>query len=127
MALFVIAVLLVQNYLLQNRIDRSQRIQPGDVLAVSIGTVLPVGDIPSFTVRSESKVSRVSGWPITVLENGKIGLPSVGNIDAHGKSVSEIRSEVVSRYAAVGKRIETSDVKIELISKRCVTVDFANE
>jgi len=83
----------------------SYRLAPGDVLGVYIETILgdrnqplPLHISAHVQIKDQRRLPPASGYPVTVQEDGTIGLPSVQPLAVVGLSLPEAREAIRALY-----------------------------
>jgi protein involved in polysaccharide export with SLBB domain len=91
--------------LLRQPAVQTYRFAPGDVLGVYIETVLgdrnqpfPLHVAPPVQFKDQRRFAPSAGYPVTVLEDGKITLPSVPPLAVAGMSLDEARKAIRDLY-----------------------------
>lgn len=122
-ALTIICALLIQNLLLRREIKETKLLVPSDVIAVQVPGIWKTTDYPAYDVEDTIGIRKqVTGFPLTILEDGSVGLPKIGSIQLAGLSIDQARSAIAEAYSATGTKLNQTDVKIQSLSKRSVNL-----
>lgn len=119
----LVAALVVVIVMQRQQLQQARSVGYGDVMAISIPGVLPApgGILPKIDVVDADGTRSVAGFPITVLDDGTISLPTIGVVPVVGLTIDEVRQEITKRYAASAAATPTGEVSADFIVKQVAT------
>src|SRR5207244_880023 len=84
---------------------KAYQLAPGDVLGVYVETILgdrnqplPLHISPPIQTRDQRRLPPASGYPVTVQEDGTVGLPSIPPVTVAGLTLVQARETIRDLY-----------------------------
>ena len=106
------------------RRDKERFLQPGDILAIYIPSVLPA-DTSDPPVIQAGKNPPVMGYPVTVTEKSQIKVPYVDLISVEGKDLEQVRQILIDQYAEIITK-GRSDILVQFLMRAGERVELRN-